>query len=489
MYYGKEFYKDYEVNVTTPANYSYGNHCILDGGNGSAEATTVVLENPANDPKSGTTGDCTWEFDPGTGIMTISGSGAMANYDWYGSTDSTNAPWWDFRNQIRSVVIGDGVTVVGINAFRKCENITSVEFPESLETIDDSAFIFCNLSEVILPDGVSLVGNIAFAGNENIKKVTVPASVTHIGEYAFGYISSVEKIEGFTIYGQPDTKAQTYAENNGFTFVAFQTYDLWLGTTQVTSLNCDDILNDGGKAKFDPSTNTLTLNEPVITGYHTDSYNCTNVIYSDSGIENLTITGKCELESYSAQYGVCNDYGSITLNGDFVFSGTQSAVYSAYVNVTISGGEISLYSKNYSCVSCNTFTVTNDVKKLTINSYYNAIHAYGGIQLGSELAITTPDGGYIDHDDNGYSIYKNGEKAKEVVIERGSAPARKIGDVDGNGSINVSDLTAIQRHIAEFEVLTGDALIAADTNGDGEINIADATHLQMFLAEYDVQLG
>ena len=41
-------------------------------------------------------------------------------------------------------------------------------------------------------------------------------------------------------------------------------YDLWLGATRVTSANRDDILNDGGKAQFDPDTCTLTLNDPEI---------------------------------------------------------------------------------------------------------------------------------------------------------------------------------------------------------------------------------
>ena len=64
-----------------------------------------------------------------------------------------------------------------------------------------------------------------------------------------------------------------------------------------------------------------------------------------------------------------------------------------------------------------------------------------------------------------------------------------IGDTNLDGNININDVTAIQRHIAELELLTEEELSLADTNGDGEINIADATHLQMYLAEYDVVLG
>ena len=73
-----------------------------------------------------------------------------------------------------------------------------------------------------------------------------------------------------------------------------------------------------------------------------------------------------------------------------------------------------------------------------------------------------------------------------TFIERKQAV---IGDVDSDGKINVSDLTMIQRHLAGFEILTGERLDLADTNGDGTVTIDDATLLQMFLAEYDVQLG
>ena len=64
-----------------------------------------------------------------------------------------------------------------------------------------------------------------------------------------------------------------------------------------------------------------------------------------------------------------------------------------------------------------------------------------------------------------------------------------IGDVNLDGRIDIRDVTAIQRHIAEVEPLSGPALALADTNGDGFVNIDDATLLQMYLAEFDVVPG
>ena len=65
----------------------------------------------------------------------------------------------------------------------------------------------------------------------------------------------------------------------------------------------------------------------------------------------------------------------------------------------------------------------------------------------------------------------------------------KIGDTNFDGHISISDVTAIQRHLAELAVFNDEQLALADTNGDGNVDIADATHLQMYLAEYGVVLG
>ena len=61
-----------------------------------------------------------------------------------------------------------------------------------------------------------------------------------------------------------------------------------------------------------------------------------------------------------------------------------------------------------------------------------------------------------------------------------------LGDTDGDGYVNISDVTHIQRHLAELESLEGIYLHAADANQDGTLDISDATTLQMYLAKYDI---
>ena len=64
------------------------------------------------------------------------------------------------------------------------------------------------------------------------------------------------------------------------------------------------------------------------------------------------------------------------------------------------------------------------------------------------------------------------------------------GDINLDGRITVSDVTALQQHLVEYRPFNKTQRYASDTNGDGIISIEDATHLQKYLAEYDnITLG
>lgn len=62
-----------------------------------------------------------------------------------------------------------------------------------------------------------------------------------------------------------------------------------------------------------------------------------------------------------------------------------------------------------------------------------------------------------------------------------------LGDANGDSRVNISDVTAIQRHVAELENITGIRAKAADVNADSVVNITDATTIQRHLAEYQVE--
>ncbi|MBR4868539.1 MAG: leucine-rich repeat protein, partial [Clostridia bacterium] len=135
--------------------------------------------------KGGETGSCIWVLD-GT-VLTISGTGAMANY-----TSSSPAPW---GTAITEVVIEKGVTRVGNYAFNKCNKLTSASIPNSVTTIGSYAFYSCTaLSSVTIPDSVKYINSYAFYGCLGLSSIMIPKSVTSIASSAFSDCSSLESI-------------------------------------------------------------------------------------------------------------------------------------------------------------------------------------------------------------------------------------------------------------------------------------------------------
>ncbi len=75
--------------------------------------------------------------------------------------------------------------------------------------------------------------------------------------------------------------------------------------------------------------------------------------------------------------------------------------------------------------------------------------------------------------------------ATKAPEEPSTEPEIIKGDVDGDGSVTINDVTMIQRALAEYITLDAAQLKAADVNGDGFVNIKDATKIQRVLAEFE----
>lgn len=120
----------------------------------------------------------TYSFLAATGVLTISGTGEMSDC-------SFSCPWAGYRGSIRSVVIGEGVTNVGRNAFDGCSNLSGAVLPETLEVIGESAFKECVALKCIrFPDSLQKIDRNAFEG-AGVQSVIIPDSVTELGDHAF----------------------------------------------------------------------------------------------------------------------------------------------------------------------------------------------------------------------------------------------------------------------------------------------------------------
>ena len=95
------------------------------------------------------------------------------------------------------------------------ELIPEFILPAGLIEIEEEAFAGINAQRVTVPDGVQKIGKRAFAGCTKLKYVYIPEATTQIATDAFSDVAS-----GFEIHGKLNSYAQTYASQNGFTFVA-----------------------------------------------------------------------------------------------------------------------------------------------------------------------------------------------------------------------------------------------------------------------------
>ena len=130
------------------------------------------LPAPASHPhgECGAQGDnLLWDLDPSTGVLTITGSGAMA--DW---TYDTDRPWYSLRAQITSVVLPSGITTLGKYAFRGTDIVSinmTENYPAGLTAINQEAFFSTQLTSVTIPESVVTIGMDAFRQSLNIENV------------------------------------------------------------------------------------------------------------------------------------------------------------------------------------------------------------------------------------------------------------------------------------------------------------------------------
>ena len=130
------------------------------------------------------------------GVLRFSGNGAIPDYN-MNQSNQTDAPWFSKRSQIKKVVIGDGITRIGNNAFENCYNITEIQFSSArnLTAIGTQAFMNCSgLTSVILPEGLTGLGWNAFAYDYNLVTVKLPSTLKSIGRQAFVRCRSLRSI-------------------------------------------------------------------------------------------------------------------------------------------------------------------------------------------------------------------------------------------------------------------------------------------------------
>ncbi len=171
------------------------------------DADAVIKEDSIQDDKGNPSG-LRWKLTR-SGTLTISGNGDMPDFNFADAEDSSilNRPWNDNIGSVQKIIIEDGVTSIGSNAFRKCD-VYSLSIPKSVKKIGNDAFRECRKISYVYLEGVVTIGERAFQSCDNIRGVTLPACINEIGSAAF-----FQCLELVSVGFDPDTQSVTVGDD------------------------------------------------------------------------------------------------------------------------------------------------------------------------------------------------------------------------------------------------------------------------------------
>ena len=213
-----------------------------------------VTASAASVTASGSCGDnATWKLTS-DGTMTISGSGNMVNYEM-----SSKYPWYDYSEQITSVVIGEGITNIGDTAFCGYDNLTSVTISDSVTTIGYLAFYDIGLTTVTIPDSVTCIETSAFACCDNLTKIQVGANNENYSSDSSGVLFNKDKTVLMTA---PGGISGEYTIPSGVITIG---QDAFRECKKLTSLTIP--------ASITTIENMAFYNMISLTGFHVDKNN------------------------------------------------------------------------------------------------------------------------------------------------------------------------------------------------------------------------
>ena len=344
----------------------------------------------------------------------------------------------DGRDMLEEVYFDEPLTAVIDDCCRDCPNLKTISFAPTVTSIGKNAFNGTGLESVTIPSTVKKISEGAFANCPDLEEVIIEDGVMEIDKNAFA--------------------------------------------------NC-------------PNLKRVIVPSSVVILDHRAFNDCTPVVvidYSGTARDWMNIIGEYELNNNKLSERKMSELTAVSpiYKNCIICCGTKNR----------KGGE-SVGASADDCYPGTEYLIAvEDAENGMLNGQITALYQVSADKNGQVAIpdnITAGEGEYLNlygacrHPsthltENNRNICNVCGARMPAIIDRGMLPddpGIAVGDVNLDGKLDIRDVTAIQRHVADFKILTGDAFLAADANGDGAVTIEDATYLQMYFAEYGVVLG
>ncbi len=362
---------------------------------------------------------------------------------------------------LTSITIPNSVTSIGSEAFYRCSGLTAIEIPNSVTSIGSSAFSYCSgLTAISIENGnpkydtrdncnaiIETSSNTLIAG---CKTTIIPNSVTSIGSSAFYRCTGLTSIE----IPNSVTSIGTYA---------FST------CTGLTSVTIGNSVTSIGSSAFSYCSGLTSIEIPnSVTSIGDDAF------YECTGLTSITIPNSVTSIGYNA-FDETSWYDNQP--DGLVYAGKVAYKYKGTMpdntSIKIKEGTLEIVDLTFKdCSGLTSITIPNSVTSIGDLAFYRCT-GLTSVSIKKEAPLPIGESTFSNRD-NATLYVPYGCKAAYEAADywKEFKSIIEFGDADGDGSVDVNDVTSTINYILNKPVAKF-IIEAADMDQDGKIDVND----------------